>query len=185
MVPGNKYEFFWSMEKAKESKVQLSLKYNNTSLIEGLATSGADIDGLFDMIENEADKMNYKLLNKANATLKLMDNLVFAYIVDLEKYAKAMDNIYEKYENSWSKASCDAQAKAYSDYMKIALVSLKENYKIADVIMKVEKDDEWDEYYLTPYLKFNDQTMVEMDAYFSKGFDKLMDKWEDFLDSFN
>ena len=42
--------------------------------------------------------------------------------------------------------------------------------------------DRWD---VRNYLKFNDNTLVEAEAYFSSGFGKLEKSWEDFVNSFN
>jgi len=47
---------------------------------------------------------------------------------------------------------------------------------------EVKLYDYWDVKF---YLKFNDNTLVEAETYFSSGFGKLMDSWEDFVDAFN
>ena len=91
--------------------------------------------------------------------------------------------------------------------MKLILVSKKDGTKIADLVEYSEKGysydfnlptwnsqynywDQGNEVFTTQYydevvyLKFNDNTQVEMSAYFSAGFDDLEKKFEDFLKSF-
>ena len=43
----------------------------------------------------------------------------------------------------------------------------------------------YDEYSPVAYLRFNDNTLVETEAYFSTGFSELESKWEDFVNAFN
>ena len=115
-------------------------------------------------------------------------------------YYAQMEIIEKKY--------IDDLAKAMNDYVKSSLASTKEKdiTKIAELVVKSEKvgeyynGDYWNDYYwdwgysytkkydeygTKPYLKFGDGTLVEMEAYFSSGFDKLEKKWEDFIDAFN
>ena len=98
--------------------------------------------------------------------------------------------------------------------IKLILVSKKDGTKIADVVYHSEKGYSYDtelpvwikntnytnggywsytgngeiitiqHYDEVLYLKFNDNTEVEMGAYFSTGFDALETKFEDFLKAF-
>ena len=86
------------------------------------------------------------------------------YTVDVEKYAKELDAIYEWEDNKWEdidwntssywtqygqlhKERAEKDAKAFNDFMKASLVSSKDNYKIADLVAKSEKTGErWDNY---------------------------------------
>lgn len=110
--------------------------------------------------------------------------------------------------NQYNKAYSEAQVLSSNKNIKLILVSKKDGTKIADVITRSEKGYsetyhyEWNtannywswndnntgflyqEYDQALYLKFNDNTEVEMSAYFSTGFDDLEKKFEDFLKSF-
>ncbi|WP_369766128.1 hypothetical protein [Flavobacterium sp. WC2429] len=110
--------------------------------------------------------------------------------------------------NDYNKAYSEAEVLANNKNMKLILVSKKDGTKIADVISRSVKgysdiyhyewnaaDKYWSwndnntgmlyqEYDQVSYLKFNDNTEVEMSAYFSTGFDDLEKKFEVFLKSF-
>lgn len=115
--------------------------------------------------------------------------------------------------NTYNLKESDGYVVAYNKNVKLMLVSKKDGTKIADVIQHSEKGYSysnyskwvvsnnyppyggyWDydpnggaivQYYDTVlYLKFNDNTEVEMSAYFSTGFDTLETKFEDFLKAF-
>jgi len=111
--------------------------------------------------------------------------------------------IYKKYS--------DDMAKVMNKYVKVSLTSLQEAFQIAELIVKSEKVGEyWDNYkwissyggywnwssdypYIklydewgpTYYLKFGDGSLVETEAYFSTGFGKLENKWQDFVNAFD
>ena len=160
------YEYWWKVEKAKESKVSMKFSHNNKSLLEGMAKSGAKVDEIVDLVkEDDYDYDDiYNRLGKADAYLKLMNNLMVVYTVDVEKYAKELDAIYEWEDNKWEdidwntssywtqygqlhKERAEKDAKAFNDFMKASLVSFKDNYKIADLVAKSEKTGErWDNY---------------------------------------
>lgn len=121
---------------------------------------------------------------------------------DYKAYYTAL-NAYEKKYSEGSVAS-------FNKNMKLILVSKKDGTKIADLVQHSEKSDNdyvttlpvWnaeDGYWMfngqgesftrqyyeeVIYLKFNDNTEVEMSAYFSEGFDNLETKWEDFKKAF-
>lgn len=116
--------------------------------------------------------------------------------------------------NAYNLKESDGYVVAYNKNVKLMLVSKKDGTKIADVIQHSEKGysyydtyNKWVtynnnyggywvwnnnqnigtlvQYYDTVlYLKFNDNTEVEMSAYFSTGFDNLETKFEDFLKAF-
>ncbi|MCL2073571.1 MAG: hypothetical protein FWH18_06610 [Marinilabiliaceae bacterium] len=221
------YTYWYKIERGNTNKVSMKISHNNKTLIEALLKSDIKID---DIIDNDFDyEYDYSLLKEADAFIRILDNLMLVYRVDLAKYVKEMDKIEDDHWNKmdalWSgnwynnpnyysligqyeKEYYDKSAKAFNDYMKVALVSNTENYKIADVIVKSEKDGEyWDYYYwngtywdwdysngynkmydyywTNPYLKFNDKTEVELFLYFSEGFNKLEKSFEDFINSFN
>ena len=113
--------------------------------------------------------------------------------------------------NAYEKKISEGNAANANKNMKLILVSKKDGTKIADIVQHSEKDGEytfnlpiwdaefkyWDNWnstgesftrpylYEAYYLKFNDNTEVEMSAYFSTGFEKLQTKFEDFITAFN
>ena len=167
MNTGEGYEFWWKVEKGTESKVSMKFSHKDKSLLEGMAKTGAKID---EIVDNESFGDNYNFLNKADAYLKLMDNLMIVYTVDIEKFAKELDVIDTWYDNKYyalpsygtetywtqreqlEKDYSDRMAKAFNDYMNASLVATRENYKIADLVWVSEKtgrtyqDWEWDCY---------------------------------------
>jgi hypothetical protein len=115
--------------------------------------------------------------------------------------------------NTYNKSYSEGTVIANNKNTKMILVSKKDGTKIADVIQKYKKGDSYNSYDVwvndntvsvyggywewsnTPgtlvqeydevlYLKFNDNTEVEMSTYFSTGFDNLNTKFEDFLKAF-
>ena len=116
--------------------------------------------------------------------------------------------------NNYNKQHADATAANSNKNVKLILVSKKDGTKIADVLTRSEKGYSYvnelpvwiksqfssnggywstsgngenitvQQYDQNLYLKFNDNTEVEMSAYFSTGFDNLEKKFEDFLKSF-
>jgi len=113
--------------------------------------------------------------------------------------------------NAYEKKISEGNAANFNKNMKLILVSKKDGTKIADIIQHSEKDGEntfnlpiwntqseywntWNTkgesftqlfFYEAYYLKFNDNTEVEMSAYFSSGFEKLQTKFDDFIAAFN
>jgi len=116
--------------------------------------------------------------------------------------------------NTYNKKYSEGNVLNSNKNIKLILVSKKDGTKIADVVYRSEKDYSYDteipvwinnsnypndgywtingngeiitiqEYDEVLYLKFNDNTEVEMSAYFSTGFDTLQTKFEDFLKAF-
>ena len=112
--------------------------------------------------------------------------------------------------NEFNKKYSEGTVASFNKNMKLILVSKKDGTKIADLVQHSEKADYeytfnlpvWNaeggywmdngtgESFTRPYydeviyLKFSDNTEVEMGAYFSEGFDALEAKFEDFLKAF-
>ena len=113
--------------------------------------------------------------------------------------------------NAYEKKYSEGSAANFNKNMKLILVSKKDGTKIADLVQHSEKssdnyvfnlpiwnaqDNYWYSYYdkgesftrtyynEVIYLKFSDNTEVEMGAYFSEGFDALEAKFEDFKKAF-
>ena len=238
---GDGYSYWWKIEKGNESQVAMKLSYKNQIMFEVLFKSGIKLDEIFNLALNDELDGHYDLLDQANGYVKLMDDLVLVYTVDLANYIPVTEKIvedfkknmakfhpmwaddwyavqvaYEKNKNRYTdeekyrKERSDKEAKAFNDYMKVALFSLKDNYKIADLIARSEKDEEfWDDYYWNdtqgkwlrsyngvgtkkfdfyannPYLKFNDNTEVEASVYFSEVFSNIEEEFKDFIKSFD
>jgi hypothetical protein len=119
---------------------------------------------------------------------------------------------YYTAQNTYYKKQSEGDVANFSKNAKLILVSKKDGTKIADVVMRSEKGETYDtqlpvwvedsnnggywstwdstesitvQYYdEVYYLKFNDNTEVEMSAYFSTGFDNLTTKFENFLKAF-
>ncbi|KIC01958.1 hypothetical protein OA88_11345 [Flavobacterium sp. JRM] len=114
--------------------------------------------------------------------------------------------------NAYEKKYSEGSAANFNKNMKLILVSKKDGTKIADIVQHSEKrgadyvfklpvwnsqykywswgNDEGESFsqpYLEEiyYLRFNDKTEVEMSVYFSKDFEKLETKFNDFIKSFN
>jgi len=121
---------------------------------------------------------------------------------------------YYTAENTYNKKYSEGNVLNSNKNLKLILVSKKDGTKIADVVYHSEKGYSYDaelpvwiinsnytnggywswngngeiitiQYYdEVLYLKFNDNTEVEMSAYFSTGFDTLETKFENFLKAF-
>ena len=169
--------------KGKSTKLETQLSRDNKILIEALYQMDIDIKSLIDDASEDVDNI-FDLDSdvKANGYMKLMDNLMLVYAIDAANLAEEIDRIDSRYY-SYTKQYNDEMEKALAQYMKVSLVSTKDGYKIADLIPKSERDD-YGDYFLNLYLRFNDNTLVEAEAYFSSGFGKLESKWEDFVDAF-
>lgn len=178
----------------------ISFNFDNTSNIDKLLSEDDDLKGYY---------------GQANMLVKILDNLAIVGTADIEKVATdEFENTYPDYNNSnyyeqlnaYYKENSEHEASIFNNNGKLALVSTKDGSKIADIVMKSEKGESyndhmkwngqtwvWDEnstktiqYYDTvPYLRFNDKTEVSMEAYFSAGFTDLQDKFIEFLKGFN
>jgi hypothetical protein len=190
--------YTWEMNgiKATPNTSKGKFTFNGKNLIEFNAGSTALIDAIID--NNEL--VQYR--GKANGLIKLMDN--FIIVADMDLATEGADKIALKkslvrptnYSSSTYSAdlsnyylkSSQGEAANFNKNMKLILVSKKDGTKIADIVQHAEKEDnnnsEVQNYRTTHYLKFNDNTEVEMKAYFSEGFSTLQTKIEDFIKAF-
>lgn len=196
MTTNDGYTWEMSGKKGTETVSKAILTYNGKTLIDFNSGSTADIDGLIDNDE----LVQYR--GKANGLIKLMDNFLIVADMDLATAAKdeaALDNSLEwpQYNSetyysdlsNYYKKSTEGEAANFNKNMKLILVSKKDGTKIADLVQHSEKEDneydsEVDYYNAVTYLKFGDNTEVEMSAYFSAGFEDFEAKFEDFLKAF-
>jgi hypothetical protein len=197
MVLNDGYTFEISGKKSP-IEAKSSFTFEGKNIVEFNSGSTANIDELL--------KDNYlnKYLGTANGLIKLMDNFVIVANVNIEgltndKEALKKSLIYPDYNSNTFYTDLNIYYKKYSEEKVISnnknstliLVSKKDGTKIAEVIQKSVKGDSYYadntlvQYYdEVLYLKFNDNTEVEMSLYFSTGFDALKTKFEDFLKSF-
>jgi hypothetical protein len=214
-----------TVDKSGEEKASMKISRNNKILLNGVVKTNAKLHELEDLLikgDDYEDEDIYKRLGNADAYIKLMENLAIAYKVETEKYAREMDVIREWYDNNYPTSSTstyytkygqlhkekiEKDARLFNDYMTAALVSIKDNFKIADLVAVAEKTGEcwrnikwnsedgywewsdqrvklYDEYNIVIYLKFNDNTLVEAEAYFGDGFDNVIDKFNELRDEF-
>ncbi|MCV9928491.1 hypothetical protein OIU83_12560 [Flavobacterium sp. LS1R49] len=227
MVLNDGYTFEISgNKKATDNTGKASFTYNGKNLVEFVAGSTADIDGLL------KDEPLVQYQGKANGLVKIMDNFIIVADADITALSKDDETlekslVYPEYldynnPNNNYKAFYTARNIYYQKYSegtvanynkntKLILVSKKDGTKIADIVQRSEKGysyantlpvwvttnggywswdstgeafttQQYDEVY---YLKFNDNTQVEMGAYFSEGFGQLETKFNDFIKSFN
>lgn len=175
-----------------------SFTFNGKNIVEFNSGSTANIDELL------KDNALASYRGKANGLVKLMDNFVIVVNTDIAGLAAdeaALDKslIFPDYNSKTYYADLNVYNKNYSEgsvvannkNTKMILVSTKDGTKIADVIQKSVKGYSYYnsttlvQYYdEVLYLKFNDNTEVEMSTYFSTGFDTLNTKFEDFLKAF-
>lgn len=185
-------------KKATANTAKSSFTYNGKNLVSFTSGSTADIDALI----KDDNLIQYQ--GKANGLVQIMDN--FIIIADMDIAAQTKDEealektlIYPDYNsktyyadlNAYNLKESNGYVAAANKNIKLLLVSKKDGTKIADVIQHSEKGYSYYsngtlvQYYDTVlYLKFNDNTEVEMSAYFSTGFDTLETKFEDFLKAF-
>jgi len=223
---GDGYTYWWKMVKDTESQFTMKLTYKQQTMVEVMFKTGAKFDQIMDQIGGSGDI--YKLLDKANGYMMIMDDLALVYTIDLANFIPKSKKIEDDYyslmwalEDTWPnnqkffelkgkyiKDYSDNSAKAFNDYVKVGLFSIKDNYKIADIFQKSEKVDTYsdncvwvptqnmwkyqgaivplyDKYKAVEYLKFNDDTVLAASVYFSEGFDQLENKIEEFIRSFD
>ncbi|WJS96398.1 hypothetical protein NYQ10_08025 [Flavobacterium johnsoniae] len=166
-------------------------------------------NGLFKLMENFVIIADMDLATEAadkNALYK--NNTPPAYLDSSNP--KSDYKAYYTASNAYEKKISDGNAANFNKNMKLILVSKKDGTKIADIIQHSEKDGEytfnlptwnaqngyWSSWnsngesftqpylYEAYYLKFNDNTEVEMSVYFSKGFETFETKFEDFIKAF-
>lgn len=163
-------------------------------------------NGLIRLMDNFVIVSDINIEGLANDEASLDQSLIYP-----EDYSS---KTYYTDLSTYNKNFSEGDVLANNKNVKMILVSKKDGTKIADVIQKSQKaniydshsvwvDDNtvadyggywnWDysiagalvqEYDEVLYLKFNDNTEVEMSTYFSTGFDDLNTKFEDFLTSF-
>jgi hypothetical protein len=158
-----------------------TFKKGKTILIDAVA----DLSGNLDNLLKEDD-----ITGQGNVIIRIMNKLAFAGTVDATNYGKAINQADDNWKKDkdqygWEKADenfTKASSKAFNDYWNLFLVSLTDNYKIATLKNKaVLYDGYWEE---VAVLRFNDNTEVEAEVFFSSGFDVFFKNLEDFIHAF-
>lgn len=168
-------------------------------------------NGLIKIMDNFIIVADMDLATEAADEAALEKN--YPYPIDSNNYndPKANYKAYYTGLNNYYQKNSEGTVANFNKNIKLILVSKKDGTKIADVVQRTEKEDSytfnlpvwnskdkyWEfwaqsgeaftqQYYDEVfYLKFNDNTEVAMSAYFSKGFEKLETKFEDFIKAFN
>ena len=169
----------------KNGSATASLKNGSTTLMSLSAKLNGDLEQL-----GASDDYT------GNFQLKLMD-LVFEGNMDYASYAKEEKELYAVYRNAnYSDAAWEnyvkGEVEVFNKYSNIYLVSTKDNTKIAKLILKAKRTayyDAWSgqTYYdweSVPVLEFGDGTQVEAEAYFTSGFDTVLDNFKNFIKTF-
>lgn len=188
------------------SSVEIDKLIDNDELVQYRGKA----NGLFTLMDNFVIIADMDLATEAADEIALEKNNVRP----TELSYNDPKNDYKAYYtalNAYEKKISEGNAANFNKNMKLILVSKKDGTKIADIVQHSEKDGEytfnlpiWDaEYkywnnwnstgesftrpylYEAYYLKFSDNTEVEMSAYFSSGFEKLQTKFDDFIAAFN
>jgi hypothetical protein len=181
------YTMATTATKGNTGIVSSVFKKGNTVLIDATVNVSGDVDQLLDE-ENEPKGIS------GNTVIKIKDNLAFVGKIDFSKYLeagnKASDERNKNEESSgWEKADeeyAKAISKAFNDYFELYLVSLSDQTKIArlETQVKSETYSGYTDWYATYFLRFNDETVIEAEVFFSSGFGEFIDKLEKFLENF-
>lgn len=170
-------------------------------------------NGLVELMDNFVIVADIDVATQANDENALEASIVSPDYPDYDS-PNADYKTYYSNLNIYNKKYSEATVTSSNKNVKLILVSKKDGTKIADVLTRSEKGYSYtnevpvwikNEYYTNGgywsysgngeevtiqhydenlYLKFNDNTEVEMSVYFSTGFDNLEKKFEDFLKSF-
>ena len=205
---GKDTKFEMHVTKGKSVLVEALYKMNiDLSEIFDEAVNTDDIEDIFDLDWKINANGHFRMTDDISL-LYVINVAKFAEeIYDITNWEEPdwdRSDYYSKLGQLKRKESDDLAA-AYSKYMQIALVSKKEGTKIADMIFQSKKDGEYWDYFVwrnnrwewgttqtkkydkyapVPFLKFGDGTLVEAEVYFSSGFGKLEERWEDFVKAF-
>lgn len=213
IVLNDGYVWEISGKKATENVAKSSFTYNGNNLLEFTAGSTANINGLLeeDNIEYQGKANglikildNFIIVAEMDLTNLAKDEETLNNLLVYPDYNTS--NYYADL-NTFNKKESEGEVATYNKNIKLVLVSKKDGTKIADLVQRSEKGYSYTTYYTTwngnywaynpsnpktiqnyensLYLRFNDNTEVEISAYFSTGFDDLVTKFEDFLKAFD
>lgn len=176
---------------------------------DALAQYRGKANGLITLMDNFVIVAEMDLAAQAADKAALIANNVFPQYLDDENPNSDYKAFFTA-ENAYYKKQSEGTVANDNKNMKLILVSKKDGTKIADIVQRSESDgteeinlpvwnseysywDQWNnegeiftkQYYTeVSYLKFGDNTEVEMGVYFSSGFDTFKSKFDDFVQSF-
>ncbi|MEL1253283.1 hypothetical protein AAEO57_05840 [Flavobacterium sp. DGU38] len=167
-------------------------------------------NGLVQILDNFVIVADMDLATAASDEAALENTVKYPDYPDYES-ANANFKAYYTALNTYRQKHSSGSAASFNKNSKLILVSKKDGTKIADIVVRSEKSTDsytfnlplwvkygnsgywsWgdgetftEEFYNEIYyLKFNDNTEVEMSVYFSAGFENFQTKFEDFIKSF-
>jgi hypothetical protein len=167
MTTSDGYELSWTANVRGNEKVTMTVIRNGNRLIEAEARTNSKLDEILDLLIDEMNGNDvdiddvYRRLAKADASIRMMGDLVVVYTIDdPEGYSREMDAIWKWYDSRWEQINWDSrtyytdygqlrrelaieEAKALNNFMRSALVSYKDNFKIADLVARAEKTGEY------------------------------------------
>ncbi len=192
------YKLTQSFNKA-DKKATASFVKGATTLI----SATANVSGNIDKALQESDG---NLITGGNLSMELMGSLAIVGAIDVAQYNKEF--VEETDSPSPSEGTegqipngdvCKQNVETYNKYHELYLVSTTDKTKIARLIQKAKLftdeysyyDYQSDKYISHTYyywgtvevLKFNDNTEVEAEVYFSEGFDAVVKNFENFITS--
>ena len=168
-------------------------------------------NGLFKLMDNFVIVADMDLATAGADDIALEKSLVYPEYPDSSD-PKTDYKTYYTAVNAYNKKFPEGNVASFNKNYKLILVSKKDGTKIAEIVEHLEKREStiWDTFKLpvwdanykywswndkgepftqvyyeeVTYLKFNDNTEVEMSVYFSEGFDTFRTKFEDYIKSF-
>ena len=145
IVLNDGYTWEISGKKATANEAKSSFSYNGKNILEFIAGSTANINGLL-------KEDNITSYGKANGLVRIMDNFIIVAETDLTGLATdeaALDKTliepdyrtktYYTDRNTYNKKQSEGEVLAYNKNVKLVLVSKKDGTKIADVVSRSEK----------------------------------------------
>ncbi|MDI9311279.1 MAG: hypothetical protein QM535_13785 [Limnohabitans sp.] len=208
------YTWNQSFAKGANSTYGTSLKLDNKNIVTFTNGSTAKIDDLIDgntMSQylgksNTLIELTDNLAVIGNQDTERMQNAIKTVESNLVQPSYSTSTYYSN-KSAYNRQRSEGTTIAVNNNTKLALVSRKDGTKIADVIYKTVKirsdympyvwnatTNQWvfsttggqtlDTYDEIPYLKFNDNTQVEMKVYFSSGFSTLQTNYNNYIAAF-
>lgn len=151
---------------------------------------------------NKIEDEDFENIKDGNVKVSITNDLTAvgyfngAIIPELQKIDQEIGAIWDynpnetltaKQKSDKEKELEEKRVKLLNENMNLALVSTKDNCKIAKITIKLEAEPYYDSYdFSYQYiLQFDDLTTVNADVFFGSGFTSLINKWEDFINKFN
>lgn len=168
IVYGN-YTMAFDFKKATENNLTATLNHNKDLMLYAEAGFTLDPDKVI-----EGEFTGYGAIK---LYLQLMKSLAFYGTINIDNITKAMN------EDEMPEMDLDEiveyLTQLLNDNITCVLASISDRTKIAKLEIKVEGGEHG--ILFTPYLRFNDNTEAEANAYFSEGFDTFLSELMSFI----